>query len=345
MSARISPINLLVLAHVLDVEGYDSGAVWQRMGMAPLTDADQNGEWLPVEVFDRMMAAAIHVTGDPGFGLTAGRSLALMKYGAITPLVISSPTLRQMLIDVARFAPLVIERSEIELDDSAEVPRLVVNPVVRHDGVSHHFRTDLILTSAFQMLRISGAEARDIHHVDLPFQVTPDIEQRYAMSFRVPLRFGAKECAISFKPALLDAPLPFHDPLANMTARTRIEAMLAGVRHAINVDTRVRQWLLDALPRVPSIEDTARQLDMSERSLRRQLSALNTSHAELQQECQRVKAADAGPPAHQAGSRRGGVRVGPELSPSVQALVRPDAAGLAPEPGPAAADRRRRQRA
>ncbi len=290
MSARISPVNLLVLAHILDVEGHDSAAVWQRMGMTPLTDADQDGEWLPSEVFDHMMAATIEVTGDPGFGLVAGRSMALMKYGAITPLVISSPNLRQMLADVAHFAPLVVERTEIELDDAQPCARLVLKPVVKPDGRSRHFRTDLLLTTAFQMLRMAGCEARDIHHVDIGHTVSPDIEQRYAMSFRTPLHFGTQECAVHFNRALLDSPLPYHDPVANMTARTRIEAMLAGVRRHVSLDTRVRQWLLDTLPRVPTIEETARQLDTSERSLRRQLSALNTSHADLLQECQRVKA-------------------------------------------------------
>ncbi|MES2090477.1 MAG: AraC family transcriptional regulator ligand-binding domain-containing protein [Pseudomonadota bacterium] len=128
---RISPINLKILVYTLDVEGFDSSGVMRQCGIESIDDLQEDGEWLPVDVFDRMMAAVIEETGDSGFGLVAGKSIALMRYGAITPLMLSSSSLRHMLDDIRRFAPLAVERSEIELVEGPSTARLVVQPVVR----------------------------------------------------------------------------------------------------------------------------------------------------------------------------------------------------------------------
>ena len=76
-AVRLSPINLKILAYTLDVEGFDSSAVLQRCGIASFDDLQENGEWVALDLFDQMMAAAIEVTGDTAFGLVAGKSLAL----------------------------------------------------------------------------------------------------------------------------------------------------------------------------------------------------------------------------------------------------------------------------
>ncbi|RZI83954.1 MAG: AraC family transcriptional regulator [Rubrivivax sp.] len=286
---KISPINLKILAYTLEVEGFDSARVLQRCGIDPADDLQEQGEWMPVEVFDRMMAAAIEETQDETFGLVAGRSIALMKYGAITPLVLSTGTLRQMLDDLRRFARLVVERSEIELLETAQGAQLLVQPIVR-DGLSGRFRTEQVATSAVQMLRFAGANTADIHEVAFPHALPAGHEQSYAAAFGPRLSFGQKDCLISFNPALLDAPLATHDPVAYVAARTRVESRLAALVSGSDLADQVRQWLLSAFPRLPTVAETAQHLGMSERTFRRQLCSLGLTHAELAQDCQRLTA-------------------------------------------------------
>ena len=56
---RVSPLNLKILAYTLDVEGHSSVNVLQRCGLESLDDLEEDGDWLPVELFDRMMAYAV----------------------------------------------------------------------------------------------------------------------------------------------------------------------------------------------------------------------------------------------------------------------------------------------
>lgn len=286
---RLSPVNLKILAYALDIEGYDSVAVLQQCGFGSNDELQEDGEWLPMELFDRMMAAAIEHTGDASFGLVVGKSLALAKYGAITPVVLSSPTLRQMLDDIWRFALLSVERSEVELDDKTHSARLVVQPVVSR-GMSGYFRMEQVATSAMQMLRFVGADNNDILHVHFPYAAPDGHERRYTANFGPRIHFDRKECAISFNPALLDRKLLTHDPVAYATARTRADSLLAARQAGSGVADQVRQWLLNHFPALPTVAETAAQMGMTERSFRRQLALLGTTHADLIQECQRLMA-------------------------------------------------------
>lgn len=286
---RISPINLKILAYTLDLEGFKASAVLRRCGIESFDDLQEDGEWVSADLFDRMMAATIEETGDSAFGLVAGKSLALMRYGAITPLVLPTPSLRHMLNDIKRFALLVLERSEVELAETATTARLVVQPVVQ-GGLSGHFRMAQVATSSVQMLRFVGASNADILEVSFPHAPPAEHEQRYVATFGQRLSFGQKECSITFNRALLDVKLPSHDPVAYVAARTRADSLLAAMKAGSDMADTVRAWLLSAFPRLPSVTETAAHLGMSERSFRRHLGMLDMTHAGLAQECQRLTA-------------------------------------------------------
>lgn len=285
----ISPVHLMTLAYTLDVEGFDSGAALRRCGIDSLEALQEDGEWVAVELFDRLMAAAIELTGDASFGLVAGKSIALMRYGPLVPLVLPSPCLRQLLADLHRFAPLLLERVEVVLVEMPTSARLVVQPVV-HGGASRHFRMEMVATSAMQMLRLAGATSAEIYRVEFPYACTSDQIKRYAATFGSRIGFDGRECAIHFNPALLDAPILTHDPVAYVAARTRAESALSARLAQSDLAERVRQWLLSAPQRRPTAAETAEHLKLSERSLRRHLALLGETHAELVQECQRLLA-------------------------------------------------------
>ena len=286
---RISPIHLKILAYTLDVEGHNASTVLRQCGIASADDLHEDGEWLPVSLFDRMMAAAITETKDAHFGLVVGKSIALMRYGAIVPLMLSAQSLRQMLADISRFAKLSLSQSELELVETTHSAHLMVRPVVQ-GGLSGPFRTEQVATSAVQMLRLVGASYADIYQVDFAHSAPDGHAHRYATAFGARINFNQTHCAVSFNPALLDIKLPSHDPIAHMASRTRAEALLAAMTTGSDMAESVRQWLLSSLPNLPTVCETAKHVGMSERSFRRHLGTLQTSHAELTQECQRLMA-------------------------------------------------------
>lgn len=286
---HVSPIHLKILASALDVEGFDSSRAWQRCGI-DLEALEHSGTWVSVDVFDRAMAAAIDESGDPGFGLVVGKSLAIMQFRIFTPLALSAPSLRQVLADLLYFSPLALDRCEIELQEAAGSASIVMEPLVQQ-GLSGPFRAEQIACSTVQMLRLAGAEARDIHEVRFRHACPAGRAPRYEAAFGATVRFGQARTEIIFNPGLLDAPLPSHDPIAYMAARTRAELALSARRTGAGLAEQVRQALMSTPPsQAPSVQDTAQRLGISERRLRRELHMLGLSHSDLVSECQRLAA-------------------------------------------------------
>lgn len=284
---RVSPVNLLTLAYAIDVEGHDAQAVLRRCGMGPGDQLREDGEWVPVESFDRMMKAAIDATNDPHFGLVVGKSIALMKYNVIMSLAMSAPSLRQILEDIERFAPLVVPRSELELIEEGSSARIVVRPVICN-GASGHFRCEQVAMSTVQLLRFTGAVAADIRLVTFPYKVAEEQVSRYGADFGPFIEFLGQECSVTFNPELLDRPLALHDPVANMSARARAEALLTAQNARCDLAEKIRQWVLSILPYLPSAAETARHIGVNERTLRRQLKEMKTSHTGLIEEARRL---------------------------------------------------------
>lgn len=284
----VSLLNLKSLAHTLDVEGFSSEPVLQRCGLQDLKHQPDDA-WVPLDQFDRLMHETQRATGDASFGLIAGKSLALVRYGFLPPLALFSPSLRQILDDIVRFAPLVLNRSEIELDDGGPHARLLITPVMQ-GGRSGRFRTEFVAISALQLLRLAGADDSDILHVDFPYACPDDQHSRYVAYFGAGLRFDQKPCAISFNPRLLDRPLPSHDPSAYLAARTRAESALTALRARSDLVEKVRGWLMDNLASQPTLTEAAHTLGTTERTLRRHLQQLGTSYQDVVQQCQALMA-------------------------------------------------------
>ena len=83
---RISPLNLIVMAHTLDVEGLDRERILKRCQLDPSSLLNEDGEWVPAEHFADMIRVILAETADPAFGLIAGKSLALPLTGELRSL-------------------------------------------------------------------------------------------------------------------------------------------------------------------------------------------------------------------------------------------------------------------
>ena len=286
---KVAPVNVLSLAHILATEGHDAAALLSDCGLPPFEAIDEDGEWLALEVFERMMNLTIARTGNPCFGLVAGKSVAQVKYGMITAVVLNTPSFRQMLADIAHLSQLWFEAREIVLEEGAERACIQIDPVVSQ-GAAGRLRTEQVATSVAQMLLFAGARPSDLYGVEFPYPIAPEHLPHYSAIFGPQVKDAAQSCRLHFSRALLDTKLASHDPLAYEAALARAQARLRRAKARNGVADQVRLMVMEALPLPLSLEEAARRLQLSDRQLRRQLSALGTNHAQLVQECLRLRA-------------------------------------------------------
>jgi AraC-like DNA-binding protein len=285
---HVSPVNFKALACVLEIEGHDAASAFRRCGFGSVEQLDDLGPWLPANLLDALMAAVVDLTGDPCFGLVAGRSKALMRYASLMQVTLFASSLRRVAQDIERYAQLFVEVPELRLDEGPDEARLVVEPVI-DGGFSGHFRAEMVATSLANAVRFAGG-GDDLIAVEFPYPCPPGLAERYVGAVGAIARFEQPRCAVVVRPERLDLPLPTHDPAAYSAARSAADAILA-TRHAANdLSRRVLRLLASALPAQLSVQQTAARLRLSERSLRRQLAALGHSHATLTQQCLRQAA-------------------------------------------------------
>lgn len=277
----ISPLNLKILACTLDLEGLDSGAAWRACGLAA-ADLDDEA-WVPLAPFDRMMAEALRQSGDACFGLKAGRSVALTRYGVVAPLAMNAPDLRTLLNDLLRFAVLLLPEPECRVQTHDGVVTIDVHPLGLQEA-TRAFRREVVMVGLMQVLRFSGVTPAEVLEVSLAHEAPPNTAAHTDALGRH-LRFGQPHSRIRFDAAALDRPIGWHDPQAYLSALGRAEAALAAMAARHDVSARARQILLSTLPCALSAREMAEALGMSERSLRRHLAQAGTRHADLLQEC------------------------------------------------------------
>ncbi|TAK78939.1 MAG: AraC family transcriptional regulator [Aquabacterium sp.] len=286
----VSPLHLKVLAVTLDLAGFDSKEAVRRAGLSGPQVLDAT-DWLPVEAFDRLMLAALELSGDPCFALNAPISPAVALYGTMFNLALYAPTLRQALADMWRFSPLVMEQREVELllpgaEDG--IARLLVHPLGTSEA-GRRFRAEFVMSGLSQYLRLACERPGDIHGTYFPHEC-PEHVHRYEEIFGTRLSFGQTECAFSFDAAILDRPMPGHHQASYLGTVTRAETALASAHARTGIADRVRELLLTRFPTQPSPATAASHLGMSERSLRRHLAASGVSYVQLLNECLRIMA-------------------------------------------------------
>lgn len=282
-------MNLLVLAYTLEVEGRDRHEALRRSGLSQAEVERESGEWVPLSTFERLIEAAVSVTGDPAFGLVAGKSLALTRFAVMAPLALFSPSLRQLFEDVQRYTPLLFEQPEYTVVERPDTCYAAIHPLIT-EGVAGRFRHEFVVTAMLQILRFAGLTDLGACTVDLNYTCEPELLPRYQEAFGPGLRFGQRACRVTFQRDMLDRRLPAHDLMSYTTARARADAALAAHHRQIDTAERVRQHLLAAFPAQPAIQEAASQLGLTERTLRRNLAALDTNFQTLAQECQLLKA-------------------------------------------------------
>jgi AraC-like DNA-binding protein len=110
--------------------------------------------------------------------------------------------------------------------------------------------------------------------------------------FGCPVIFGSPPCALLFSPEQLALPCTRHDPWLAAYAQREIESVEKQMAsEPASVAGRVEQQLVTSFgTSAPSLEEIARRLGMSERTLRRHLAIERTSFRELVESARRQHA-------------------------------------------------------
>ena len=232
--------------------------------------------------FASLLERAVTLTGDPALGLHMAEQTSESAFDSLAYLVSHAPTLRDAIAIVAQFGPLVIEGGRATLHDSPGLTSIEC-AFPRATPIADRVLADLSLAAFLRMARhLAGAKVTP-RVVSFEHE-RPLYHWEYARLFGDTVRFGQEVTAISFHPDVADQSHLHQSPELYSVVRFEAERKLGRLAHGAGPTDRLREYLL-ARPasRIPEVATAARDLGMSERSLRRHLAAENTSYTKVVQ--------------------------------------------------------------
>ncbi|MDO9235396.1 MAG: AraC family transcriptional regulator [Aquabacterium sp.] len=272
MSTR-SVLGLIYMAQGLQQLGHDPDPVLHKHGLSvatldPTTRIERTrelriyGEW----------AESVH---DPLLGLKVGNFFGLAGYGPLVMLLMTCATAYNALQTGVRYQQLTYLFGHLSLEPGEVASALILDPMAMDPRV-FRFRVDGEVAGTFKMLRdmqaTMGLNERP-ERVDMPYPKPPEAAA-YEAHFGCPVRFGEPVARFWLRNDYLQLKLPTADASAHIMYRTMCDQQLQlqSNSSSATLADRVLNHLGLFSGHFPSAEDVARSFDISERSLRRQLS-------------------------------------------------------------------------
>jgi AraC-like DNA-binding protein len=235
---------------------------------------------LELDEFERVLSAAVAVTGDDALGLHVAEHMPEGAVDLLGHLAAHAPTMREAANIASQFVGLGMDGLVLTVRDEGDA-FVVRYAFPRSTPLADRLLAEFMMAGMVRLARsFTGPSA-------IPGRASfeherPDHHHEYMRVFGGNHRFGQSETSIAFDRELADRPQMHHHPelydLLRAEAQRRLNRMTPDVRPA----DRLRQYLLAMPPsRIPEIAVAARDLSMSERSLRRWLAADGTSYREV----------------------------------------------------------------
>jgi AraC-like DNA-binding protein len=232
---------------------------------------------------------ALELTNDPALGYVFGSNLHLSHMGMLGLAVLSSQNIGEALMLGIKYYRSVapgwelgvrIENGRATLTALEAIPRSPFDVFATEALLSAmHAQGHFLYGRPFPVLELCVPYAEPAHAARVP--------ELYAG----PVRYNAETIEAAFDAAILESPIASADPLTLAMAERQCERELPLTASVDGVVPQVRRHVLT--PDGPrSVDEIAKLLCTSTRSLRRSLQLMGTSYQELMEEARRARALD-----------------------------------------------------
>lgn len=241
---------------------------------------------------NRVMAlvAAIDAQARPGWHVEPALALEAAHHGPVGIAVSSAPTLGRALELLSRFEPLRISFAALHctLDDEGWRGRIL--PLIEPEGPWELLLEIHLLGLAGLLERLLGGHACELR-IRMPALYRP-WQSALLERFDARVDFGGRHYQLQLPASVINIPCRLASAALHGDAVARCEGLLAQEAATSPLAARIQARLLAGHGQFPGIEEMARELCCSSRTLTRRLSQDGTSYRDLVDNTRRLLAID-----------------------------------------------------
>ncbi len=235
--------------------------------------------FLSGDAYLTLLQTASTLSNDNSFGLTVGRQVRPATFGLLGVTLLSCSHLGQALEHVIRWEELVHQLGQSRVD--------IVDDVGVLSWSSTHGMTALVDSIFAGIMNFSHwLSGRRVPLLRVEFMHAIKDKSPYERFFQCPVIDQSPRHALVCETAILAWPVIQADPGLLISLQEMASKLLMARERESGLVRHVRRLISDAFPRQLKLEDAARALSLSPRTLQRRLQALDTH---FQQELDRVR--------------------------------------------------------
>ncbi|ARN72718.1 AraC family transcriptional regulator [Oceanicoccus sagamiensis] len=220
------------------------------------------------------LETAIDLTGDPCLAIRLGQKIGIESYGTFGFALMTCANQRESIALLERYGKIVFEPAWQSYEqDGGLILRVNFNTGTPEQ---QQLATELCISA----LTSVGTSLNRGHTGGAEIQLTypePPHLAYYQSAFPVPIKFNADHNQLWLPSALLDTPVRTANPSEHVVFHQQCEEMLRSLDSVQNTTTAVRRLLIQSAGQFLNISEVADRLHVSERTLRRRLSAESTT--------------------------------------------------------------------
>ena len=242
---------------------------------------------VPIDTAKKLAERALALTGEPGLGFYMGLQMRISAHGYVGFAAMTASNLREALELAVRFTPTRTTALGLRLVVADGTASLIVDERYPLDN-AREFIMVALLVGLWQIGNtLTGRELTGSAEFAFP---EPEYFSRFARLAPGEVRFARRANLLLFDAEVLDYPLQLADPAALRLARNQCERELDALGYEGNLLARARALLNKSESGFPSLDELARQMSVSARTLKRKLAERGTSYSQLLEDQRRDKA-------------------------------------------------------
>jgi AraC-like DNA-binding protein len=276
----------LHLVHLVERLGVPPPTLIEGTGVA-LAALTEPGCRLEHERYAALIRRAYALTGEDALAFYVGLEARVSTHGFLGFAAMTAATLGEAADLAVRFAATRTLALELSLEVSGARAALEVHERAPLGEVKAFVTAALLVGLARIARALTGEPLSGSLELSAPPPADP---LRLSTLVGGEVRFRAGRDRLVFDAALLALPLTLADPAAARLAREQCERELSALGARARLPARVRGMLDAAGAEQPGLEEVARRLHRSPRTLKRQLAEEGTSFSRLVEDHRRARA-------------------------------------------------------
>jgi len=230
--------------------------------------------------FGKLQALALDLSRDEALGLHLAEHVTEAAFDVVGHLVSHAPTLREAVNVISQFGSLVLSDFALELSERVDVAGLTYR-FPRLSARQDRMHAEFIMAGMVRLMREFVGRQAEPHSVHFEHPA-PAYRCEYTRIFGGKECFSRPETSVYFPRAWLDAQQMHKNEHLSALLRAEARRVLETAGSTETFTERVARYLR-AHPkwRIPGMDDAARHLGTSVRSLRRRLTEEGVSYRQL----------------------------------------------------------------